>query len=197
MGKKGSILVGVIVAVLSVIFIFGLVAWGKYNSLVSGRNAAIKSLADVEAAYQRRLDTIPKFAKTAQFSAQFQLKLIKEYAQAREGLKNAATSGNPDILQKAAEKAFGGLMIAVRQEAVPQAKTDQLTELNAGIENVERVINHERDAYNEAVMNFGNSIQSAGGKFLIGLFGWQFEPMKSFTAQPGAEKSPNYDLKLE
>ncbi len=195
--QKGSVLLGVVVGLVVIVGILCLALMGTYNSGGSKRNAAIKAWDDVEAAYQRRLDTIPKFAKTAQFSVQFQLKLAKDYAQAREGIKNAATSGNPETLQKNADNAFKGLMSAVRQEAVPEAKTAQLTELNAEIESIERVVNHERKIFNDVVKTNNDAIQSVPNKWFISWFGWNFQLMKGFTAQPGAEKSPDLDLKLE
>lgn len=175
-----------------VLFLLFLVTWSSYNGMVGSRNAVDRAWSDVEASYQRRLDTIPKFAKNAQFSADFQLKLATDYAKYREGVDKAAANGDPGALQQAANNGYNALLIAIRQEAVPQAKTDQLTELNAQIENVERVINHDRRAYNEAVLRYNNRVQSFPGNVFAGMFG--FEPRKGFKAEPEAEKSPDYDF---
>lgn len=193
--KKKGIIIGVVIALLGVIF--GGIVWGTYNDLVSKQNAVDKAWGDVQAAYQRRLDTIPKFAQNAQFSAQFQTKLATEYAKAREGVKAAATTEQPDALQVAAQQGFEGLMIAVRSEAVVEAKTDQLTELNAEIENVERVVNHERIAFNEAVRSNNDTVRKVPNSAFISWFGWDFQKSASFQAAPGAEKSPTYELKME
>lgn len=190
--SKGWIMVAVL-GVIAAILLF--VGWTSYNGMVTGRNAVDKSWSDVEAAYQRRLDTLPKFVKTAQFSADFQLKLATDYAKAREGTRQAASSGDPGALQKAANDGYNALLIAVRQESVPQAKTDQLTELNAQVENVERVINHERKAYNESVLQYNNRIQTFPGSVFAGMFG--FEARKGFQAEEGAERSPDFDLQLK
>ncbi len=195
---KTGIIIGAIVVVLAIIF--GFTAWGTYSGLIDKRNdAQIRAWANVQAAYQRRFDTIPKFAKNAQFSAQFQIKLATDLAKAREGTKDAAATGQPEALQAAVNKGFDGLMIAVRAEAVTEAKTDQLTELNAEIENVERVINHERTVYNEKVTTYMTAIQQPLGATFISWFGWsdKFPALEAFKAQEGAEKSPEYELKLD
>lgn len=179
---------------LGVVVMLAFIAWGNYNGLVRAGNAVDKAWSDVEAVYQRRLNTIPKFVKTAQFSADFQIRLQREYVQGREGIKSAAATGDPAALQKAANDAYGALVIAVRAEAVPQAKTEQLTELNAQVESVERAVNHELKAFNGAVMNNNNKVQTFPGNVFAAIFG--FRTREGFKAEPGAEKSPDFDLKL-
>lgn len=193
--KKG-ILIGVLILVFGLIF--GGIVWGTYSELVNKQtDAQVTRWANVQASYQRRLDTIPKFAKNAQFSSEFQIKLATDYAKAREGFQQAATSGEPEKLLAVANSGLSGLIVAVRAEAAVEAKTDQLTELNAEIENVERVINHERAAYNTAVGVYIKAIKQPLAATFISWFGWDFPPIKAFEAQAGAEKSPDYDLKFK
>lgn len=184
-----------LIVIVVIAVIFGLTVMASYNGLVGDKNNTIKSWDDVEAAYQRRLDTIPKFAKNAQFSIDFQKKLAIDYANAREGIKSAAGTMKPETLFNVAEEKLRGLMISMRQEATVEAKLDQLTGLNAEIENIERVINHERKAYNESVRIYNNSVQRVPVAWFISAFGWPFLPMEGFRAQSGAEKSPDYELK--
>ncbi len=196
---KTGLILGLVLVVL-VGLIFGGMVYGTYSGLVEKRNAAqITAWSDVQAAYQLRFDTVPKFAKNAKFSAEFQIKLATENAKAREGVKDAAATGKPGQLQTVADEKFDGLVIAVRQEAAIEAKTDQLTELNAQIENVERVIKHERSAYNKAVEVYMTACQKPLAAAFISWFGWEntFPPMEAFQAQPGAEQSPDYDLELD
>lgn len=184
----GGLIALAVIGVLAVVLLIA--GCGIRNGIIGAENTVEQKWGDVEASYQRRLDVLPKFAKNAQFSVDFQLKLNKDYVQQREGIKNAAASGDPNALQKAANDGYQALLIAVRQEAVPQAKLDQLTELNAQIENVERVINHERKGFNDAVRRYNDNVRTFPGS----MFGYQ--PKKPFKAEEGAEKSPDYDLKL-
>lgn len=189
-----KILIGVAVAlVVSVGVFFIIMKVSVTNGIVRAENTVDQAWSDVEAAYQRRLDTLPKFAQTAKFSTEFQLKLQETYVQGREGIKQAAQSGNPEALQQAANDKFNAMLIAVRQEAVPEAKTDQLTELNAQIENVERVINHERNSYNASVKAYNDKIETWPGS----MFRGSRETREGFRAQPGAETSPDLDLELK
>jgi len=186
--SKGAI-AGIVVAI---VVIFGLSLVGMYNGMVADRNQATKTWADVEAAYQRRLDVIPKFVETAKFSVKFQQDLAIEYAKAREGVATAAQAKNPTNLQEAANQSLAGLVIKVRQEAAVEAKTDQITELNAQIETIERTINHERVAYNEAARVFNTRIQTIPGVWFASM--WNFKALESFKSEPGAEKSPDLNL---
>lgn len=186
-----KVILGIVLVAIVVLSFVGFY-FGVYNGMVVRKNQVDKAWADVESAYQRRLDTIPKFAEVAKFSTKFQLELQLKYAEAREGLRNAATSGDPNKLVQAGNNGFTALVIAVRQEAVPEAKVDQLTELNAEIENIERVINHERVAFNEAVRDYNNVIQQVPGNWFAS--GWGFFSKEPFSAEPGAEKSPKLNL---
>jgi len=177
-----------------VLLVTGGVVVGTGNDIVGKRNTVDQSWSNVEAAYQRRLDTIPKFAEVAKFSAQFQINLTTKYAEARSRISQAAQSNNATQLQQVAEEQTHGLMIMIQQEAVPEAKTDQLTELNAGIDSIERVINHERDAFNQAVKDYNNAIQMWPGSMLNSLFGWNYQSRTGFTAQSGADVSPPINL---
>lgn len=190
--------VKVVLAVLCIVgifcLIFGMIVVGTGNDIVGKRNTVDQSWANVEAAYQRRLDTIPKFAEVAKFSAQFQINLTTKYAEARSQISQAAQSNNATQLQQVAEEQTHGLMIMIQQEAVPEAKTDQLTELNSGIDSIERVINHERDAFNQAVKDYNNAIQMWPGAGLNSMLGWNYQPRTGFAAQEGAENSPPINL---
>lgn len=194
MGKGAKIGIGVAVLLAIVGVVFLGIYWGTYNSLVQKRNAVTKAWGDVEVAYQRRLNTIPNFVEVARFSVDFQLKLATEYAKCREGITEAAKSGEPEKLQEAANKGLAALQIAVRHEAVPEAKVDQLDQLNAEIESIERVIGHERTAFNDAVRNYNNGIQTIPGIWWAQK--WGHSPMKSFEAEEGAEKAPKVELNL-
>lgn len=188
--KEGAILVGVIILVC-VLITAGLVA-GTYNGMISSENAVDKAWSDVEASYQRRLDVIPSFVETAEFSIEFQLELATEYAKSRECISQAANSNDPDALQRNADAEFDKLEISVRAEAVPEAKTEQLTELNSAIDNVERVVNHERKAFNDAVRDYNNAIETIPGVWFSG--GWGFQERVGFTSEEGADQFPDFNL---
>jgi LemA protein len=188
----------VAIAILCIIgliaLMFGVMVVSAGNDIVGKRNAVDQSWSNVEAAYQRRLDTIPKFAQVAKFSAEFQINLTVRYAEARSRITEAGYTKNVTELQEVADSEMRGLTIMIQQEAVPEAKTDQLTELNSEIDTVERTILHERGVFNTAVMNYNNAIQMVPGSWFNSMLGWNYQPRVGFSAQPGADQSPDIDL---
>ena len=194
MNTSSKYVIGITCIVLLILLIFGLCIVGAGNDLVLKDNNCDKSWDNVESAYQRRLDTIPKFAEVAKFSVEFQLNLSIKYAEARNKLSQAGNSGNAEQLQNIANTEMQGLTIMIQQEAVPEAKLDQLTELNSMIDSAERVILHERDAFNQAVMEYNNARETFPNSFFISLMNWNYEEREGFTAQSGADISPDLNL---
>ncbi len=116
---------GLGIAIASVIAIFLIVVlpiWGSYNGMVTAGNTIDKSWEDVQAAYQRRLDVIPRIAEVAKFSVDAQLTLNTEVAKLREGYDKA---GSPSELE-AVNTQVSGIYANVRAEAVPTLDTAQL-----------------------------------------------------------------------
>lgn len=193
--KTGTIVVIAILCIAGLIVLtFGGMVVGTGNDIVGKRNTVDQSWSNVEASYQRRLDTIPKFAEVAEFSAQFQINLTTKYAEARSRIAEAGQTQNATHLQQVADQETQGLTIMIQQEAVPEAKTEQLTELNSEIDTVERTILHERGAFNQAVKDYNNAIQMFPGAWLNSMMGWNYQPRVGFSASEGAEDSPDLDL---
>lgn|SRR3989338_7862163 len=179
------------------LLLVGACTMGSYNGMVSADNEIDRTLGNVQSAYQQRLDTLPKFAQTAKLSTQFQVELQERYVESRNAVQEAASTGDPNQLEQTANSEFAALrsFLTVQVEAVPQADTSQLTELNAQIESVERVIKHERDAYNTAVKAKNDKVKHFPGNIVAGQFG--FEPSTSFAASEEAQESPDLDLGLD
>lgn len=194
---KGMLIALGVLALL--VLIVGGCTLGSYNGLVSGENEVERSWANVQSAYQQRLDTLPKFAKTAKLSAEFQIALQQRYVAARNSLNTAAEAGDPAELESVANAQFDGLrsFLTIQVEAVPEAKTEQLTELNSQIESVERVIKHERDAYNQSVKNYKDKARKFPGSITAGMFGFDANKFKPFQASQEAQTSPDLDLDLD
>lgn len=180
--------------VIGAFALFALGSCGSYNGLVSAQTNYEKSWSNVEAQYQRRFDVIPNFVQTAKFSAKFQQDLAIEYAKARQGVSDAAATKDPVRLQAAADDGFKGLQIRVQQEAVPQAKTEQLTELNAQVESIERAISHERGAYNTSCQTYRNKTRHFPSGMLASIFGFDKDGCQFFKSAPGTEKAPGVNF---
>ncbi len=185
MSKLKGWLIGVVVAV---ILVGVLPTWGTYNGMVTADNTISKTWEDVQAAYQRRLDVIPRIAEVAKFSVESQVNLNTEVARLREGIESATT---PTDMEQVNQQ-ISTIYVNARAEAVPTLDTTQLTELNASIDNVERVINNERKAFNTSVLAYNNKVRTFPGNIVAGWFG--FEPKEGFVAEAGAENAPDLNL---
>lgn len=189
--NKERILIGLTIVIISILIV-GAVVGGTYNGMVTSGNEVDRAWSNVEAVYQRRVDTIPAFVETAKFSVEFQLELQELVAEARTNISNTATAMNPDQLESVANSEFNILMAHVVAEAVPEAKTEQITELNAEIDNVERLIFHERDVFNTAVRNYNNMIETIPGAWFASS--WGHTTKQGFKAEPGADEFPDLNL---
>lgn len=174
--------------ILGILVISALVFVGIRNDIIGANNQVTNSWADVQSVYQRRLDVFPKMAEVAKFSIKTQVELNTVVPALREGYKSSAT---PKDIEKV-DGRTAQILVNARAEAVPTLNTTQLTELNGVIDSIERAINHQRDAFNSSVRNYNNKIMMWPGSWVASTSG--FAPKESFTAQPGAERSP--DLKL-
>jgi len=183
--NKLLIAIGIVVALFLIVV---LPIWTTYNGMVTSSNNIDKTWQDVQAAYQRRLDVIPRIAEVAKFSVDKQIELQKTYASLREGITNAST---PTDIEKVNQQ-VSTFYLNARAEAVPTLNTTQLTELNSSIDNVERVINNERKVFNTAVLTYNNKVKTFPGNIVAGWF--NFESKEGFTAQAGAENAPPLNL---
>lgn len=186
----------VLYAVVGLVAILFIASCSGYNGLVSSKNNYEESWANVQAQYQRRLDTIPNMVATAKFSSDFQVQLQKEVAQARSNIDQAAANKDKDLgkLQGTADAAIQGLTIRVQQEAVPEAKVDQLTQLNANIESIERTIAHERDAFNRRCKEYRNKVQRFPTNIVANFAGYSSNSCKPYEAQGAAQNAPKVDF---
>lgn len=168
----------------------------SYNSLVSYDEAAKKSWADVEAAYQRRNDLVGNLVETVKGEAKFEKETLTAVIEARS--KATAIQLNADDLtpeniakfQAAQSQLSGALshLLAVA-EAYPDLKTNaQFGELMNELERTENRINIARRDYNQAVQDYNTKVRSFPANITAGLF--KFKQREPFKADPGSEKAP-------
>ena len=194
MNTTQKILVAVGIIALVLLIIFGMYI-SIHNGIITADNEVDRTWGNVQSAYQKRLDTIPNFVETAEFSAEFQIEIQRVVAEARSNVSNFNNDINPTELQAAAEAEYNTIYARVTAEAVPEAKTDQLTELNDAIYSTETVIKHERDAFNLAVRDFNNAIKTIPGVWFAPGMGYT-EKYDMFKAEEGAEQGIDIDLDL-
>jgi LemA protein len=185
-------------AVLAVLTVF-LSACG-INSIPRAEEEAKAKWADVQAAYQRRMDTLPSIVSAARAAGTHETNLQTGYARARSGVDGARISPDqltdPQAMERfaAAQQAVSAFIIRATQEAVPTNETAQnWREVQAQIEGSNNRITIAIRDYNEAVRAYNTRIRTfpsvIGARVIYGS-----RPMVPFEAQAGANVAPNLDF---
>lgn len=185
-------------AVLAMLTVF-LSACG-INSIPRAEEEAKAAWANVQAAYQRRMDTLPSIVNAARAAGQHERALQTGYAQARSSADSARVTPDqltdPQAMERfaAAQQAVSNFIIRATQEAVPTNETAQnWREVQAQIEGANNRITIAIRDYNEKVRAYNTRIRTfpsvIGAKIIYGS-----RPMVPFEAQTGANVAPNLDF---
>ena len=180
--------------------VIGLWMMSKYNGMVSEDENVKNAWANVEAAYQRRMDLIPNLVNVAKGGMAKESEAIKDIIEARA--KATAIQINADSLdeetmakfQEAQSQLSGSLsrLMAV-SEAYPELKTaEAFTTLQAQLEGTENRINESRKAYNAAVQEYNPIIRSFPGNIVASIFG--FKVKAPFQADADAKNAPKVEI---
>jgi LemA protein len=196
---KILLIVGAVIVVL--VLVFGMGIAGSYNTLVNLDQGTQAAWAQVQGAYQRRLDLIPNLVETVKGAANFEQSTLVAVTEARAkvGQVSAEAIGNaindPAALRRFQE-AQAGLSSALSRlmviaEQYPQLRaTENFKGLQVELEQTENRISVERRRFNEAAQAFNTRRNSFPTVIVASLFGERFKEKAYFSADTGAEKAP-------
>ncbi|MDY6326527.1 MAG: LemA family protein [Bacteroidales bacterium] len=171
-----------------------------YNQMVQKDETCSKAWANVENAYQRRMDLIPNLVKTVQGAADYERGTLEAVIEARS--KATSVQVDPSNLteeslakfqaaQDQLSSALSRLMVVV--ERYPELKANQnFLELQSELEGTENRIAVERNKYNETVGEYNTYIRRFPNNIIAGLF--NFDKKGYFKAAEGADKAPEVDF---
>ena len=171
-----------------------------YNKMVQKDEGCSKAWADVENAYQRRMDLIPNLVKTVQGAADYEKGTLTEVIEARA--KATSVQVDPSNLteesiakfqaaQDQLSSALSRLMVVV--ERYPELKANQnFLELQAQLEGTENRIAVERGKFNETVNDYNSYIRRFPNNIIAGMF--NFDKKGYFKATEGADKAPDVEF---
>jgi LemA protein len=199
--RASRILLIVLAVVIGILVIGGVSVVGTYNSLVQLDQGAKEAWAQVEGAYQRRLDLIPNLVQTVKGAANFEQSTLTAVTEARArvgqigagALQNAIN--DPAALQRFQE-AQAGLSSALSRllvvaEQYPELKaTQNFRDLQLELEQTENRISVERRRFNEAARAFNTRRNTFPTVIIAGFFGARFNEKAFFASDAGAEKAP-------
>jgi LemA protein len=172
------------------------------NSVPTAEENAKARWADVQAAYQRRADTIPNIVATTKGSAASEGKILTDVVNARANATkvqiNAGDLTDPGkvaAFQSAQGQLSGSLSrLLATVEAYPELKSqDNFKSLISEIEGSNNRITIAIRDYNTAVQAYNTRIRTfpdaVGAKIFYGA-----KPMVPFQAAAGAEANPTVDF---
>lgn len=182
--KKGLLTIGIIVGV---IFIFGAMIAGTYNTLVSLEEEVGEKLSNISVQLERRADLIPNLINSVKGYISHEQSIIDSVTSARANLVNAKDVGKMAEANKELTTALNNLFVVV--ENYPELKSNtnfiQLQDELAGTENR---ISVTRLDYNETVKEYNKTIKSFPTNILAGILG--FETKEYFEAKESANEVP-------
>ncbi len=191
--KKSSI---ILIVILAIAVVFGGVACGKYNGMITGQQEVETQWSNVEAQYQRRADLIPNLVETVKGYASHESGTLQAVTEARAKVGTitlSVDSLNEQTLAKytEAQNQLSGALKSLLSvtEAYPDLKANEnflrFQDEYAGTEN--RIQTARRD-YNEVAKKYNTQIATFPNNIFASFFGFQKKPY--FSAAEGAEQAP-------
>jgi LemA protein len=193
---KRGLLIGIAV-VTGVALLWAFMFGGIYNQLVAADEGVKSAWAQVENAYQRRLDLIPNLVETVKGYAAFEQQTLQGVVEARAKVTqmNISTGivNDPAALQKFQDlqgqmsSALSRLLAVV--ERYPNLKaSENFLALQTQLEGTENRISVERRRFNEAAQQFNTLRRTFPNKLIASTMG--FSEKAYFQADQAAAKVP-------
>lgn len=182
----------IIVGGLVLFFALSLIAF--YNQLVTKTQAIEGQWAQVETQYQRRFDLIPNLVSSVEGIMEQERAVFGELAEARKGYAGAATVEEKVKAATRVESALARLLAIIENYPVLRSSETVLSLMDelAGTENRIAV---ERRRFNDLVQDYNVTIKKFPANLIAGIFG--FSERSFFEAAPGAERTPEVEIKPE
>jgi LemA protein len=166
---------------------------GVYNSLVRARNEVDHSWRQIDVQLKRRHDLIPNLVEAVKGYMQFERDTLTQVVEARGKAISAPDQASRVAAENQLTAGLGRLLAVM--ENYPQLKSDQnVMQLQEQLTTTENQIAFSRQAYNDAVLNLNNRIQSFPSNLIANNFG--FKPAEYFKAAPEDQALPKVDLSL-
>ena len=171
----------IVVGILAVlVLIVGFWVMSVYNGLVRTRNAKDNNYSQIGIQLTRKYDLIPNLVKLAKGYMKHERATLEEVIQARNQAANAnsavsANPGDPAAMKNmvAAENSLGGVMgrLFALTESYPDLKANQnMMQLSEELTSTENKVTFARQAFNDSVMTYNNSLQQFPNSFIAGMF---------------------------
>lgn len=185
--QNNGCLIGVLIAI-GALFLFLLIPFFSYNTIVSLDEGIDASWAQVETVLQRRYDLIPNLVNTVKGFAAQEKEVLTEVTALRSQWAKAGSVAEKAQAATGLEAALGRLMVI--SERYPDLKSNQnFLRLQDELAGTENRVSVERRRYNEAVRKYNTVVRRLPGKIIAKITGFE-ERDVYFEAASGAETAP-------
>ena len=182
---------GIIIGAIVVIATIWLIT--TYNELVKKQEKVSLQWNEVQNAYQRRLDHIPKLVNVVKGGADFEQTTLQKIAAARAkaqslSVTNVTAENVSNVTAAQNELAQEAMRLVAVIEKYPDLKgAKAFLDLQAQLEGTERRIKFARKDFNEAIQDYNSRVKTFPTKLVAGILG--FSVKEGFVADAGAEKA--------
>ena len=151
------------------LFVFWIV--GVYNGMIRGRNETKNAWSQIDVQLKRRYELIPNLVETVKGYMKHERETLDAVIRARQ-VAMGASSGGIAAQAQAEGQLTGALksLFAVT-EAYPDLKANEnMLRLQEELSSTENKIGFARQAYNDSVMRYNNSLEVFPNSMLAGSF---------------------------
>src|SRR5687767_3720855 len=175
------VILGVLVALVVIVV-------GMYNKLVSLRNRAENSWAQVDVQLRRRWDLIPNLVETVKGYASHERATFEEVTKARTAAQQAQGPEEQARAENMLTAALGRLF-AVAEDYPELRATENFQQLQGQLAEVEQNIVISRQVYNDAVLSYDNALETVPTNIVAGIF--SFRPRAYFETEDATREAPS------
>ncbi len=156
---------------LIVLAAIALIAIMVYNGLIRKKNEVDNAFGGIDVQLKKRYDLIPNLVATVQQYASHEKELLEKITQLRAKAIGGNLSNDEKVdLDNQISGALRSIMVSV--ENYPDLKaSENFLNLQRSLNEVESQISAARRAYNAAVTDFNNGIETFPGNLMAGMMG--------------------------
>lgn len=177
-------------AILVGIIVLGFLGVGAYNNLIRRRNRVDQAYSTIEVQLTQRYDLIPKLVETVKQYMGHERSLLEEITRLRTRAVNATGPAAKIQADNELSRAMGQLNVQL--ENYPQLRaSDNFVQLQRSLNEVEEQLAAARRAYNGAVIDYNNAVQTFPSSIIAGSM--NFGTRQVFVAEE--HKRGDVDMK--
>jgi LemA protein len=150
-----------------------------YNSLVNRRNQAENSFSSIDVYLKKRSDLIPQLVETVRGYMKHEEQVLTKLSELRSTIRSKELNTDDRVdAENEITSGIGGIMIRV--EKYPDLKASgNFLQLQKSITDVEAQLAASRRAFNAAVTDYNNAVESFPSNIIASMF--NFKRRKTFT----------------